>query len=133
MKKRRLVSGVSLCLLLTAAIPLSAGAVEETDFKFESTRGLYDLCSVQADDPNFLPAHWSCRGFLEGAVQYHDGVSDQEHLKRLICYPATATIADGKAAFVTWGKKNVDNTKYMNELPVIGVVRALGEKFTCAE
>ena len=56
-----------------------------------------------------------------------------EHLKRLICYPATATISDGKAAFVAWGKKNVNNTEYMNELSVIGVIRALGEKYPCAE
>ena len=96
MKKRPFLSGAILGLLLAAATPLSTFAVEETDFNMNTTRDLYDLCSVKDDNPNYLPAHWACRGFLEGAVQYHDGVSDQEHLKRLICYPATATIADGK-------------------------------------
>lgn len=130
MEKRRVLSG-AIFLLLVAAMPLSAGAVEESDFKFKTSRDLYDLCSVMDDDPNFLPAHWACRGFIEGTVQYHDGVSDKEHLKRLICYPPTATIADGKAAFITWGKNNLNNTEYMNEYPVLGVVRALSQKYPC--
>ncbi|NOQ45635.1 MAG: hypothetical protein GQ559_03025 [Desulfobulbaceae bacterium] len=133
MKKRRLLSGAILGLLFTAAMPLSAEAVEEADFKFNSTRDLYDLCSVKADDPNFIPANWACRGFLEGAVQYHDGVCDEEHLKRLICYQPTTTISDGIAVFISWGENNLNNTEYMNELPVIGVVRALSEKYPCAE
>ena len=133
MKKKHMLSGLALCLLLTAAASLSAGDVEEVDFKFKTTRGLYNLCSAQPDDPHFSTARWACRGFLEGTVQYHDGVSDMKNLKRLICYPSEATIADGRDVFIAWGKKNLDNTEYMNEYPVLGVVRALSEKYPCAE
>ena len=66
MIKRRFLSGAILGLLLTVTMPLLAGAVEEGDFQFNSTRDLYDLCSVKTDDPNFVPANWACRGFLEG-------------------------------------------------------------------
>ena len=133
MKKRTYLSGAILCLVLTVATPLTTFAIEETDFFMNTTRDLYDLCAVKADDPNYLPAHWACKGFIEGAVQYHDGVSDQKHLKRLICYSETATISDGKAAFVAWGAANLNNTVYMKELPVLGLVRALSAKYPCAE
>jgi hypothetical protein len=133
MKKRRLLCGAVFGLLFSAAMPFSAVAVEGEDFTFNSTRDLYDLCSVKSDNPNFLPANWACRGFLEGAVQYHDGVSDEKDLKRLICYTSGATISDAKAAFVSWGENNLNNKEYMNELPVIGVVRALSDKYPCAK
>ena len=133
MKKKHVFSGIAICLLFTATVPLSARAVEEVDFKFRTTRALYNLCTVQPEDPLFSFARWACRGFLEATVQYHDGVSNRKDLKRLICYPAEATIADGRDAFIAWGKKNLNNTEYMNEYPVLGVVHALGEKYPCAE
>jgi hypothetical protein len=133
MQKRPFISGAILGLLLTVAIPLTTLAVEEANFDLETTADLYALCSVKADNPDYLPSHWACKGFIEGAVQYHDGVSDQTHLKRLICYPETATISDGKASFVAWGTENLDNTEYMNEIPVIGLVRALSAKYPCSE
>lgn len=125
--------GSALCLLLTGAMPFSADAADEANFKFNTTRDLYNLCSVKADAPDVVAAHWACRGFIEATVQYHDGISKKEQLKRLICYPETATISDGTAAFAGWAEKNLSNTEYMNELPVIGVVRALAGKYPCAD
>jgi hypothetical protein len=78
-----------------------------------------------------VAASFACRGFIEGAVQYHDAVSDRKHLKRLICYPQTATVADGRAAFVAWAQRNLGNRKAMEEVPVIGLVRALADKYPC--
>ena len=52
-------------------------------------------------------------------------------MKRLICYPPTATIEDGIAAFLAWGKANSGNAKLMAEQPVIGLVRALAAKAPC--
>jgi len=133
MQKKPLLSGAILGLLLTAAMPLTTFAVEEMDFDLKTTRNLYNLCSVKADDPNYLHAHGACKGFIKGAVQYHDGISDKKHLKRLICYPETATISDGIAAFVAWGGANLNNTKEMNGIPVVGLVRALSAKYPCAK
>jgi hypothetical protein len=67
----------------------------------------------------------------QGAVQYHDSVSDRKHLKRLICYPKRATVANGRAALVAWAERNLRSARRMDELPVIGLVRALSDKYPC--
>jgi hypothetical protein len=109
----------------------SAIAVQDEDLDFDTTEDLYQLCSVQPGAAEYVPASFACRAFIEGAVQYHDAVSDRKNLKRLICYPKTATVADGRSAFVAWAKRNAGNGSLMDEVPVIGLVRALAEKYPC--
>jgi hypothetical protein len=60
-------------------------------------------------------------------------VSDNENLKRLICYGPDATIEDGRKAFVEWVDGHKTDKKSMEELPVIGLVRALADKYPCSE
>jgi hypothetical protein len=86
---------------------------------------------VAPDAPEYIPASFACRGFIEGAVEYHDEVTKRKKMKRLICYPKGATIADGRAAFVSWAQKHAQDKKLMDEIPVIGLVRALAEKYPC--
>ena len=62
---------------------------------------------------------------------YHDAVTDRNNLNRLICCPSSATLADGRSAFVAWAQANRDNKETMSELAVIGVVRALADKYPC--
>ena len=109
----------------------TALAVQDDDMNFDTTVDLYQVCSVQPGAAESVAASFACRGFIEGAVQYHDAVTDRKQLKRLICYPTTATIADGRAAFVAWAKRNAGNTTLMDEVPVVGLVRALAEKYPC--
>jgi len=109
----------------------SAIAVQDEDLDLDTTEDLYQVCSVQPGADEYVAASFACRGFIEGAVQYHDAVSDRKHLKRLICYPKTATVADGRAAFVAWAQRNLGNRKAMEEAPVIGLVRALADKYPC--
>jgi hypothetical protein len=54
-------------------------------------------------------------------------------MKRLVCYPAAATIEDGKAAFVAWAKGNAGDTKLMGEQPVVGLIRSLAAKYPCKD
>ncbi len=110
---------------------LVSAEVGEANFSLQSTRDLYGLCSAPIDHPDYAPAIYSCRSFLEATVQYHDAVSDGQTFKRLICYPAGATLDDAQVAFVTWAKRNVNNKAFMGEMPVIGVVRALEAKYPC--
>jgi hypothetical protein len=118
-----------------AAAMLASGVavsgVDEGDFSLRTTENLYDLCSVARDHPDYAPAIYACRSFLEATVQYHDAVSDGERFKRLICYPATATLEDARRAFLAWAEANAGNAKRMGELPVIGAVRALEDKYPC--
>jgi len=58
-------------------------------------------------------------------------VSDRKHLKRLICYQKGATVTDGRAAFVAWAEKNLTDKKRMDELAVVGLVRALAQRYPC--
>jgi hypothetical protein len=121
-----LASGIAAVLCSGAAL-----AVQDEDLSFDTTEDLYQVCSVQPGAAEYVAASFACRAFIEAAVQYHDAVVDRRQLKRLICYPATATIADGRAAFVTWAQRNAGNETLMNELPVVGLVRALAAKYPC--
>jgi hypothetical protein len=78
-----------------------------------------------------VPASFACRAFIEATVQYHDAVSDRRKMRRLICYPENATIADGRRAFLSWAEANKDNGERMAELPVVGLVRALAARYPC--
>lgn len=128
MVTRALRSAVVVAFL----IPCTAIAqIGEADFSLETTKDLYELCSAPADHPDYAPAIYSCRAFLEATVQYHDAVSDGKTLKRLICYPKSATLEDARVAFVAWAKANARNKAFMKEMPVMGVVRALEDKYPC--
>jgi hypothetical protein len=108
-----------------------AAATENADFNFDTTEDLYAVCSTAPDAPEYVPALLACRAFIEAAVQYHDEVSDRKEMKRLICYPSTATIENGRTAFVAWAKAHAGDTSLMNEVPVIGLVRALAAQYPC--
>lgn len=105
--------------------------VEDQDFNFKTTEDLYRVCSVDPEAVESVPASFACRGFIGGAIQYHDALTDRKHLKRLICYPKTATFADARAAFVAWAGRNAGNQSRMNEVAVVGLVRALAETYPC--
>jgi hypothetical protein len=109
----------------------SALAVEDEDINFDTTEDLLKVCSVPPGMAEHVVASFACRAFIEGAVQYHDAVRDQNNLKRLICYPKTATVEDGRVAFVAWAKSRTGNATQMNEVPVVGLVRALANKYPC--
>jgi hypothetical protein len=122
------MTGAALAVILGSQ---SALAVQDEDMNFDTTEDLYQVCSVQPGAAESVAAAFACRGFIEAAVQYHDAVTDRKNLKPLICYPTTATVADGRAAFVAWATRNAGNATLMGELPVIGLVRALAEKYPC--
>ena len=117
--------------LVAVLVSHSAAAVQEEDVNFDTTEDLYQVCSVQPGAAEYVAASFACRGFIEGAVQYHDSVSDRKHLKRLICYPKTATVDNGRAALVAWAERNLRSARRMDELPFIGLVPALSENYPC--
>lgn len=118
-------------LFLTGLMVPYALAVEDSNMEFNTTRDLAAVCSVAPGEAEYIPASFGCRGFIEAAVQYHDVVTDRKHMKRLICYPETATIADGRRAFNQWAENNKRDKARMEELPVVGLVRALAEAYPC--
>jgi len=106
-------------------------AVDNEDLRFDNTEDLFQICKVEAGQPEYVVASFACRGFIEAAVQYHDAITDRRNLKPLICYPQGTSIEDGRAAFVTWAQEHSSNAKLMGELPVIGLVKALAAAYPC--
>ncbi len=105
--------------------------IGENNFSLQTTRDLYELCSAPTDHPDYASANYSCRFFLEATVQYHDAVSNGKSFKRRICYPPTATLEDARIAFVAWAKANARSKVLMKKMAVMGVVRALEDKYPC--
>lgn len=121
-------------MLAVAVIALSPGLTRATttaDFAMKTTQDLYRVCSVGPDDPLREEAINFCQGFLLGAVSYHDAVTNRENLKRLICYPSTATRDQGIQAFNDWAARNQQNQKFMSDPAVYGAVRGLAAKWPC--
>ncbi len=116
---------------LTLALTGPALAVQDEDLAFDTTEDLYQVCSTPASAAEYIATSFACRGFIEATVQYHDAISDRKHMKRLVCYGKDATIADGRAAFLSWAEANKGNAKLMNEPPVVGLVRALADTYPC--
>ena len=122
---------IAVIALVGLGLSMQAAAVSDEHFDFDTTADLYRVCATPTNAPEYTVASFSCRAFIEAAVQYHDSVAGKKRLKRLICYPKTATIADGRKAFVSWAEANQNNQQLMGELPVVGLVRALAAKYPC--
>lgn len=117
--------------LLVGAFAQTAVAIEDRNLRFDTTTDLAQVCTVAPDQAEYALTNQACRAFIEAAVQYHDEVTGRKNLKRLICYPKGATIEDGRTAFVAWATKHAADKKLMNEMPVVGLVRALADKYPC--
>jgi len=124
-----LLAAGGFAVLAAASGP--ASAVEPRDFWVSNTRELVQLCMTPADDPLRPQAANYCMAYLDGAVDYHDAITDRADLKRLICYPDTATLEQGVVQFIEWGQAHKGDEKLMAEPQVIGVVRALADKWPC--
>lgn len=119
--------------LLALGLAFNAGAatLANADFNFDTTEDLVQVCSTTTADAENVPASVACRAFIEATMQYHDGISKQKKMKRLVCPPPTVTVGDAQAALLDWAKANAGNAKLMGEQPVVGVLRALGAKYPC--
>jgi hypothetical protein len=132
MRIHRLTTSRGLVVFVVSMLlAKTAWSVDNDDLRFDNTEDLFEVCRVEAGQPEYAVASFACRGFIEGAVQYHDAVTDRRNLKPLICYPKGTTVADGRAAFVAWAQKHSSNAKLMGELPVIGLVKALAAAYPC--
>jgi hypothetical protein len=122
---------IATALLAVLSASPAVRALDDNTFNYKTTKDLIEVCTAGLDAQADEPAAFACRAFIVATVQYHDAVSDRKKMKRLICYPKTATVTNARDTFLAWGKKNADNAKHMNEAPVVGLVRALAESSPC--
>ncbi|TVQ87173.1 MAG: hypothetical protein EA400_11550 [Chromatiaceae bacterium] len=125
-------TAVAVLIALARAAPAVA-AIEEDHLAFDTTSDLIKVCSVAAGAREYVPAMLACRAFIQATVQYHDAVANRRQLKPLICYPEGTTLDDGRAALLAWARTQADNADYMQEKPVIGLVRALAARYPCPQ
>lgn len=126
MRRQMLVTAIALALWPSLAL-----AVEVSVFHLKTTRDLLDVCAAPESDATRTQAIHYCVGFLAGAVGYHNALSEHKDMKRLTCYPDGTTREDGVRAFVAWARARQDDTKLMNEAPVIGLMRSLNAQWPC--
>ncbi len=127
--------------LLAAALVLAAGlalgqgaatAAEDRAFLVNSTRDLHNLCTVPDDAAMRTEAINYCMAYIDGAIDYHDVLTEGNNdMKRIVCYPETATLELGVITFIKWGESKQSNDKLMDEQPVLGVLRALSDEWPC--
>lgn len=128
----RIAPWLGLVALIAVPSPAHAAA-DPTTLSLRTTQDLYLVCTAGPTDARAQEELDLCEGFLAGAVSYHDAISDRRHLKRLICYPSTATRDQGIQAFVTWAGAHQQDQKFMGDPAVYGVVRALAAKWPCGK
>ncbi len=132
MQFRHLLTAALALAMSLALWPSQASAgVEKRDIWISDTLDLLELCTTPADDPLRRESINYCMAYIDGAVDYHDAITDHEKLKRLICYPNTANLEQGVLVFIDWAQTNQADKKLMDEPTVIGVVRALAAKWPC--
>ena len=129
------INRLSVRPLVIAALlvlwPSLVSAGEKREIWISDTLDLLELCTTPLDDPLRLQSINYCMAYLDGAVDYHDAISDHEKMSRFICYPNTATLEEGILVFINWAQANQGDKELMGGPPVIGVVKALADKWPC--
>ena len=128
---RKIIFMAVLSIGLLPGLAAAGGKGQATAPK--NTQELLDLCAVGTDNPEHEKMVYYCIAYINGAVDYHDAVSDHKKMKRLICYPPDATLEKGANAFIEWAQGKQGDMKFMNEAAVIGAVRGLNAKWPCGE
>lgn len=119
---------LALVIALLAARPASALLTRE-DFFVKTTQDLIHLCEVSDDDPLRLAGIGFCHGYLVGAYQYMQALTDGPKSKPWVCPPSPPpTRVEAVKMFVAWCK---DHPQYLQDVPVETLGRFLAETWPC--
>ncbi len=99
------------------------------DFVIKTTQDLVDLCTVADDDPLRLAGIGFCHGFLLGAYQYQQALTDGPKAKPWVCMPQPPpTRVEAVKMFVAWCQAHPE---YMGDAPVETLGRFLFATWPC--
>ena len=73
---------LALAAILVLWPSLAWSAVERRDIWISTTVDLLDLCTTPTDDPLRAESINYCMGYIDGAVDYHDAITDHEEMER---------------------------------------------------
>lgn len=113
-----------------AALAGPAFALDANDFAIDSTHDLYDLCSVQANDPQADTGHLLCIGYFAGAIDYHRAVIGP-NMPPIVCAPEGTTRQNVIDNFVAWAGARLNDAAAMDAPPIQGAVASAIEAWPC--
>ena len=119
---------VILFLLVTLPVLAADEAAEAVDFQIKYTRDLYEACSMGPDNAFYDKGKAFCYGYILSAFHYDLALHQGKDSKRLVCPEPDTTLLDVVAAFRHWVEQN---PRYLEELPVEGVMRSAMAQWPC--
>jgi hypothetical protein len=125
LKRFFLLSGLALTMAGVQAAPLS-----NSDFDVTTTGKLVKLCSADREDPLYLLAKGFCLGYIDGAMDYHAGLTAGPEFDPIVCPEGKVTRTEVVMALLEWSQSNPDSLD--GEDPVQGVMKAAVVKWPCA-
>ena len=106
-----------------------AEAVTRDNFLMRTTQDLVDVCSVKPGEPLYEAAVGFCHGFGVGAYQYYQAETAASASDRFVCPPEPVPArTDIVQWFIAWAR---EHPQYLNERPVDGLFRFLGDTWPC--
>ena len=127
MRWRRWIAAAAVSAALGGAGDAVAAVVKH--FQVKTTADLVALCDAQPGSEAYTAAVNFCEGFGVGAYQYYQVQTADDPDSQFVCVPDPAPTRDQiVAAFVAWAKAH---PQYMDDAPVDGLFRFLGETYPC--
>jgi hypothetical protein len=119
----------SVALLAAVAVRADA-ALSREDFVVKTTQDLIDLCTVADDDPMRLAGIGFCHGYLVGAYQYQQALTDGPKANPWVCPPSPPpSRVEAVKMFVAWCQAHPE---HMGEVPVETLGRFLAATWPCS-
>ncbi len=131
---RKTALAVAVAVVLGFATTSVQAADSDTygldDYKLDSAKDLYDVCTVPPSHKDHAVAKAFCVGYFEGGIHLHDVLAEADDFPNIACAPDTTTRAEVVEVFVEYAKAN---PQYYAERPMDAVFRALVNKWPCSK
>lgn len=125
----RLLKHAIAFIAVVASASILAAAPQDRDVI--TTGDLIELCSVGIDDPLYDAAMGFCLGYVDAALDYHAALTAGPSNDPITCPDTAVSREEVVVVVLEWSSRNPQH--HDTETPVHGVMRAVSEKWPCAE
>ncbi len=124
MKKTLFVAGLTMAISAPQAL-----ALDEASIKAQTTKDLVTLCSTSASDAYYEFSRGFCLGYIDGAWDYHQALTQGPKFDPLACPEPTVTRDQALEVFLSWARANPG--EYKDDSPVQAVIHSFSDKWPC--
>ena len=110
-------------------VTAQAASLAPEDFTVRTMADLVKLCGVSERDPLHDAAKGFCLGYLDGAHDYHDALTQGKDYNPIACPGKGVTRERVVKVVLKWAKNNRKMTE--NEAAIQGVMRAVSQEWPC--